>query len=159
MLVSRVYRFGPSPRSRSTSTHSLARDSGVSGEVLASSGSNVFGEKSSTSGSSSGSIDSGSATGRPVSSYTIGNGSPQYRCRLNSQSRSRNVTAPSPWPSRSSHSMIVALASATSRPSRKDELMAGPSPRYALPSKPSAGCTVRTIGRSKTSANSQSRSS
>ena len=77
MLVSRTYRFGPSPRSSSTSTHSALRDSGVSGSLFASSGANVRGEKSSTSGRPTGSIESGSATGSPVSSYTIGNGSPQ----------------------------------------------------------------------------------
>jgi hypothetical protein len=55
--------------------------------------------------------------------------------------------------------MIFALASATPRPSRKPLLIAGPSPTYALPSNEAGGCTVRTIGRSKTSANSQSRSS
>ena len=77
VLVSRVYCFGPSPRSSSTSTQSFLRDSGVSGSLSASFGSKVRGEKSSTSGSTTGSIESGSATGRPVSSYTIGNGSPQ----------------------------------------------------------------------------------
>ena len=58
-----------------------------------------------------------------------------------------------------SHSMMRRFASATPRPSRKPLLIAGPSPTYALPSQSSGGCTVRTIGRPKTSANSQSRSS
>src|SRR4051812_28292204 len=39
VLVSRLYFFGPSPRSRVTSTHSVARDSGASGRLSASSGS------------------------------------------------------------------------------------------------------------------------
>jgi hypothetical protein len=51
-----------------TSTHSLARDSGVSGSLSTSSSANVRGEKSSTSGSSTGSSASGSATGMPVAS-------------------------------------------------------------------------------------------
>jgi hypothetical protein len=58
---------------------------------------------------------------------------------------------------------MACFASATPSPSRLSEslalLMAGPSPVYALPSNPSAGCTVRMIGRSNVSANSQSRSS
>ena len=57
--------------------------------------------------------------------------------------------------------MIVRLASVTPMPSRETESLAeftaGPSPVYALPSQPSGGWTVRTIGRSKTSAKSQSR--
>ncbi len=75
------------------------------------------------------------------------------------------MTAPAPCPFASSQSMIVALASATSRPFRSSPrsgaalLIAGPSPVYALPSKPSGGATVRTIGSSKASAKSQSRSS
>ncbi len=59
--------------------------------------------------------------------------------------------------------MIFALASVTPRPSRLisslELLIAGPSPVKALPSKPSSGCTVRTIGRPNFSANSQSRES
>ena len=61
----------------------------------------------------------------------------------------------------SSQSMIRRLASATPRPFRSTSalalLIAGPSPTYALPSQPSGGWTVRTIGRSKASANAQSR--
>ena len=59
--------------------------------------------------------------------------------------------------------MIVAFASAMPRPSSTRPrsgaalLTAGPSPTYALPSKSSGGRTVRMIGSSKTSANSQSR--
>ena len=37
------------------------------------------------------------------------------------------------------------------------ELIATPSPTYASPSKPSGGCTVRTIGSPNFSAKSQSR--
>ena len=49
------------------------------------------------------------------------------------------MIAPAPCPCASSQSMIVALASATPRPSRtarRCELIAGPSPVNALPSKP-----------------------
>ncbi len=53
--------------------------------------------------------------------------------------------------------MIAFLASATSMPSRKPELMAGPSPVNASPSKPSVGRTVRMMFRSNTFAKSQSR--
>ena len=57
--------------------------------------------------------------------------------------------------------MIVRLASPTPIPSSDTEslweLTAGPSPVNASPSQPSGGCTVRTIGRSKASAKSQSR--
>ncbi len=52
-----------------------------------------------------------------------------------------------------------ALASSTPSPSRKSLLIAGPSPVYALPVKSSGGRTVRIMGRSYFSANSQSRSS
>jgi hypothetical protein len=55
--------------------------------------------------------------------------------------------------------MIRVFASATPNPSKKPELTAAPSPTYALPSKSGGGWTVRTIGRSNFSANSQSRSS
>ena len=51
-----------------TLTQSVSRDSGGSGSDVASSGANAFGVKSSVSGSSTGSIDSGTAIGRPVSS-------------------------------------------------------------------------------------------
>ena len=146
-------------RSRVTVTQSSSRPSGGSGVDPASSGGNDFGEKSSVSGSATGSIDSGSAIGRPVSSYTIGNGSPQYRWRLNSQSRSLYVIAPAPLFVSSSHSVILRLASSTCRPSRKPLLIAGPSPRYASPSKSGGGWTVRTIGRSNSVAKSQSRRS
>jgi len=93
----------------------------------------------------------------------MGNGSPQYRWRLNSQSRSRNVVVASPRPLPSSHAVIVALASGTSMPlsetSSLAELMVAPSPVHAPPSNPSGGCTVRTTGSPKASANAQSRSS
>ncbi len=59
--------------------------------------------------------------------------------------------------------MIARLASAIPSPFRLIVslalLIAAPSPAYASPVKPSGGCTVRMIGRSKTCANSQSRSS
>ena len=55
--------------------HSVTRPSGGSGSE--SSSSEVFGEKSSIGGSTSGSADSGSAWGSPSSPNTIGNGSPQ----------------------------------------------------------------------------------
>ena len=71
------------------------------------------------------------------------------------------MTVPRPTPFSSSQSMIAVFASPTSMPSSEisslAELIAGPSPVYASPSKSSAGCTVRTIGRSKVRANSQSR--
>jgi hypothetical protein len=60
-----------------TSAQSVKRSSGLSGFENSSSGSNVRGEKESVSGSSTGSIESGSACGLPPTSYTIGNGSPQ----------------------------------------------------------------------------------
>ena len=57
--------------------------------------------------------------------------------------------------------MIRRLASSTSSPSSEisalPELIAGPSPVNASPSKSSGGRTVRTIGRSNVRANSQSR--
>ena len=57
--------------------------------------------------------------------------------------------------------MIVRLASSTAMPSSDTESLAeftaGPSPTYASPSQSSGGWTVRMIGRSKTSAKSQSR--
>ena len=68
VFVSRRYCCGPSPRSSVTVTQSVSRPSGGSGIESASSGGNDFGEKSSVSGSSTGSIDSGSAIGNPVSS-------------------------------------------------------------------------------------------
>jgi hypothetical protein len=93
----------------------------------------------------------------------MGNGSPQKRWRENSQSRSLVVTVPAPRSLASSQPMMACLASAMSRPFRLTSslalLMAGPSPTYALPSKEAGGCTVRTMGRPKFSANSQSRSS
>ena len=69
----------------------------------------------------------------------------------------------SPWPLATSQSIVACLAAATSIPFRSKVafalLTAGPSPRYASPSHPAGGWTVRTMGRSKRSANSQSRSS
>ncbi len=91
----------------------------------------MTGSKSVTSGKTTGSIDSGSAIG-PASSYTIGNGSPQYRWRLNNQSRSLYVTVGRPKPDRPSHSEIARLASSTRSPSSETssfaELCATPSP-------------------------------
>ncbi len=87
----------------------------------------------------------------------MGNGSPQYRWRENSQSRSLYCTVPWPKPFSSSHAIIVDLASVTPMPSRNPELIAGPSPVNASPSKPSDGCTVRMTGRSYAVAKSQSR--
>ncbi len=98
----------------------------------------------------------------------MGNGSPQYRWRLNSQSRSRKLTVPSPRPRCSSQALTRALAAGTSRPSRDSspaaELMmrasfalnessqaAGSVPR------PSVGSTTQTIGSSKARANAKSR--
>src|SRR6266545_307794 len=81
MLSSRRYVFSPSPRFSRTLAHPRARDKGGAGRLSPSPGSWTAGVKSASSGSSTGSIDSGSAIGRPCSSYTIGNGSPQYRCR------------------------------------------------------------------------------
>ena len=76
------------------------------------------------------------------------------------------MTVLRPTPCASSQVMVVALASTTPMPSSTSEsfrlLMAGPSPVNAWPpasSKPSVGCTVRTIGRWYASANAQSRSS
>ena len=67
----------------------------------------------------------------------------------------------SPWPCATSHSVIVAIAVALSRPSSEissfAELIIGPAPVYAPPSKSAGGCTVRTTGSSKASANSKSR--
>ena len=65
VFSSRRYGFAPSPRSSSTVTHSSARARGGSGSVC-SSASTIRGSKSVSSGSSTGSIDSGSAIGRPV---------------------------------------------------------------------------------------------
>jgi hypothetical protein len=58
--------------------------------------------------------------------------------------------------------MMAFLASATSSPSRLSppgtlELMAGPTPVNASPSKSGVGSTVRMIGRPKAVAKSQSR--
>lgn len=126
---------GPSPKSNSTFTQSLLRPSGGSGSEFASSGSKVRGAKSGVSGNATGSIDSGNATGRPSLSYTMGNGSPQYRCRENNQSRNRYVTVPEPAPRSSSHAMIVCFASSTLIPSNDTsslwELMTAPSPVHA----------------------------
>ena len=56
---------------------------------------------------------------------------------------------------------MVRLASSMPSPSSDTSslalLIAGPSPPYALPSQPSGGCTVRTIGSPNASAKSQSR--
>ena len=60
-VLSSGRRPGPARRS----TQSVSRPSGGSGVESASSGGNDFGEKSSVSGSSTGSIDSGTAIGRP----------------------------------------------------------------------------------------------
>ncbi len=91
----------------------------------------------------------------------MGKGSPQYRCRLNNQSRSLYVTAPWPYPYSSSHPIIAAFAPSTPIPSRvrvsRAEFTAGPSPTNALPAKSPGGCTVRTIGSPNASAKSQSR--
>ena len=67
----------------------------------------------------------------------------------------------SPWPCSTSHSVMAAIASAFSSPSSEissfDELIIGPMPVYAPPSKSAGGCTVRTTGSPNASANSQSR--
>lgn len=60
--------------------HSVAFESGGAGVPV--------GLKSAISGKRNGSSDSGIACARPSPSSTIGNGSPQYRWRENSQSRS-----------------------------------------------------------------------
>ena len=69
----------------------------------------------------------------------------------------------SPWPCSTSQSVIVAIAVALSRPfsetSSFAELIIGPAPVHAPPSKPSGGCTVRTTGSPNFSANSKSRTS
>jgi hypothetical protein len=71
-----------------TSAQPGARASAGTGSLSSSWGT---GRKSVISGSVTGSMSSGSAIGRvpgfgSASSYTMGNGSPQYRCRENSQS-------------------------------------------------------------------------
>ena len=58
-------------------THSGKRSNGLSGLLIASSGSNRRGENCSVSGSTTGNIESGSACALPSVSYTMGNGSPQ----------------------------------------------------------------------------------
>ena len=73
--VLRRYRRGPSPRSSTGLAQSTARASGGSGSLVSSACGR--GRKSVISGSVTGSSPSGRATGRPVESYTIGNGSPQ----------------------------------------------------------------------------------
>src|SRR4051794_783214 len=132
-LVSRRYRRSPSPRSRRTSAHHSSRSSGDSGSLNSSSGSNVRGENESVSGNTTGSISSGRPIG-PNSSYTIGNGSPQYRWRLNSQSRSLKLTVPNPTPCDSSQALVRRTPSATesiplrSNPLSLAELTYGASP-------------------------------
>jgi hypothetical protein len=70
-------------------------------------------------------------------------------------------TTDSPKPFAASQSMITRFAAVTSRPFRLisalAELIAGPSPVYASPSKPTDGSTVRMIGRPNAFAKSQSR--
>ena len=68
----------------------------------------------------------------------------------------------SPDPFSASHAVIRALASATPSPSRDTssfaELIAGPSPGYAVDASWSGGgCTMRTIGSSKALAKAKSR--
>ena len=67
----------------------------------------------------------------------------------------------SPWPRSTSQSVIRAMAVALSRPCSEiaslAELIIGPAPVYAPPSKPSGGCTVRITGSPNLSANSKSR--
>jgi hypothetical protein len=66
---------------------------------------------SARSGSRTGSAVSDSATASPRESYTMGNGSPQYRCLENSQSRNRWDRAPWPAPRASSQPTVAAIAS------------------------------------------------
>jgi hypothetical protein len=106
------------------------------------------GLKSSIGGSSTGRSPSGTATTLPSSRWSSGNGSPQYRCRLNSQSRSLYVTFAEPRPFSESQRIVFAFASATPRPSSHPLFTARPSPRYGPSSQSGGGSTVRTIGRS-----------
>ena len=74
--------------------------------------------ESGPSGSSTGSADSGSGRARPSASYTIGNGSPQYRCLAKSQSRSLYSTRACPRPSVASRLVMASFAEATLSPFR-----------------------------------------
>src|SRR3954467_336856 len=97
----------------------------------------------------------------------MGNGSPQYRRGLNNQSRNLYVVEATPWPSRSNHSFVNRLASATLlMPLRSSEpfelLMYGASPTNAashveVSALRSGGCWIGTIGRPYKRANSKSR--
>src|SRR3954451_22010052 len=97
----------------------------------------------------------------------MGNGSPQYRPRLNNQTRNYYVVDATPCPSRSTHSLVNRWASATLlMPLRSSEpfelLMYGASPTNAashvdVSGPRSDGCWMGTIGRPYRRANSKSR--
>lgn len=53
----------------------------------------------------------------------MGKGSPQYRCRANSQSRSLKLTLRCPMPLSSSHSIAAALAASVASPFRSSPLL------------------------------------
>ena len=92
------------------------------------SGDSPVGRNSTSSGATTGRSASGTGTMPQSSQKMTGIGQPQKRWRDSSQSRRRYWTVRSPIPCSSSHSMALALASATPRPSSHSLLMAGPSP-------------------------------
>ena len=110
----------PPPRSpvsgSMTFTHPSASASGDSVVPL---GWNFF-----RSGRRSGQLDPpGAAAMVPSSRWMIGIGSPQYRCREKSQSRSLYCTVPLPRPFVSSHAVIFCLASGVERPFSETSLV------------------------------------
>ena len=126
------------------------------------SGDSPPGRKSTSSGSSTGSWSSGTATSPCSGQCTIGIGAPQYRWRLISQSRSRNVTAPSPFPCSSSQAITRSIDSGDRTPSNGPEFTITPSWSCASVIVAGSRCspsgwTTTRIGRSWARANSKSR--
>ena len=102
-------------------------------------------------------------------SHTIGNGSPQYRCRLNNQSRNLYVIVFFPTPASSKRFAISSFASPVDSPSNGPLLTANPSPTkhsigsFSHPPPPTltrgVADTTSRIGSPNFVANSQSRMS
>ena len=91
------------------------------------SGDSPPGWKSTSSGSRTGNDASGTATSPHDGQWTMGIGAPQYRCRLISQSRSRNVTAASPKPCSASHDATASIDPGDGVPSNGPEFTITPS--------------------------------